>query len=33
LALFGRHKRTQQWLLLGEKRTRAGRHSTSAFDP
>jgi hypothetical protein len=33
LALFGRHKRTQQCLLLGEKRTKAGRHSTSAIDP
>ena len=33
MALFGRRKRTQQCLLLGEKRTRAGRHSTSANDP
>src|ERR1700694_4891017 len=28
--LFGRRKRTQQCLLLGEERTRAGRYSTSA---
>ena len=33
LALFGRRKRTQQCLLLGEERTRAGRYSTSANDP
>jgi hypothetical protein len=29
----GSHKRMQQCLLLGEKPTRAGRYSTSAFDP
>jgi len=33
MALFGRRKRTQQCLLLGEERTRAGRYSTSANDP
>jgi hypothetical protein len=27
------HKRTKQCLLLGEKRTKAGRYLTSAFDP
>jgi hypothetical protein len=33
MALFGRRKRTQQCLLLGEERTRGGRYSTSANGP